>query len=113
MYITTQKEEFSYAYINAIASAAGYSFQIASRPLDQAGVDITITGLIIPTSRRRTRLDIQVKCTSRSLLESHAIKYPLDIKNYEELRDDYPENDPHYTCCSPGSRSSRGLARAI
>ncbi|MEH2030722.1 MAG: hypothetical protein V7K67_13790 [Nostoc sp.] len=46
MYITTQKEEFSYAYINAIASAAGYSFQIAPRPLDLVGVDITITGLL-------------------------------------------------------------------
>ncbi|MEH1778352.1 MAG: hypothetical protein V7L26_04220 [Nostoc sp.] len=46
MYITTQKEEFSYAYINAIASAAGYSFQIAPRPFDLVGVDITITGLL-------------------------------------------------------------------
>ncbi|MEH2053526.1 hypothetical protein [Nostoc sp.] len=52
MYITTQKEEFSYAYINAIASAGDYSFQIAPRPLDLVGVDITITGLVSPGSRR-------------------------------------------------------------
>ncbi|MDZ8028166.1 MAG: hypothetical protein RMX97_26250 [Nostoc sp. DedQUE11] len=30
MYITTQKEEFSYAYINAIASAAGYFASLRS-----------------------------------------------------------------------------------
>jgi len=42
MFITTQKEEFSYAYISAVASAAGYSFQIAPRPLDLVGVDVTI-----------------------------------------------------------------------
>ncbi|KYC43545.1 hypothetical protein WA1_10820 [Scytonema hofmannii PCC 7110] len=94
MYITTQKEEFSYAYINAVASAAGYSFQIAPRPLDLVGVDITITGLVSPDSRRRTRLDLQVKCTSRDLLGSDSIRYPLDIKNYDELRNDNPDDDP-------------------
>ncbi len=94
MYITTQKEEFSYAYINAVASAAGYSFQIAPRPLDLVGVDVTITGLVSPDSRRRTRLDLQVKCTSRDLLGSDFIRYPLDIKNYDELRNDNPDDDP-------------------
>jgi predicted lysophospholipase L1 biosynthesis ABC-type transport system permease subunit len=64
MFITTQKEEYSYAYISAVASAAGYSFQIAPRPLDLVGVDVTITGLVSPGSRRRTRLDLQLKCTS-------------------------------------------------
>jgi hypothetical protein len=94
MYITTQKEEFSYAYINAVVSVAGYSFQIAPRPLDLVGVDITITGLVSPDSRRRTRLDLQVKCTSRDLLNSDFIRYPLDIKNYDELRNDNPDDDP-------------------
>lgn len=94
MYINTQKEEFSYAYINAVASAAGFSFQIASRPLDQVGVDVTITGLVSPGSRCRTRLDVQVKCTSRDVLDGDNLRYPLEIKNYEELRNDYPEDDP-------------------
>ena len=79
------KEEFSYAYINAIASAAGYSFQIAPRPLDLVGVDITITGLLSPGSRRRTRIDLQVKCTSQKLLDNDFVKFPLEIKNYDEF----------------------------
>lgn len=46
MFITTQKEEFSYAYVSPVASVAGYSFQIAPRPLDLVGVDVTVTGLV-------------------------------------------------------------------
>jgi hypothetical protein len=42
----TQKEEFSYAYIYAVAAAAGYSFQIGPRPLDAKRVDAIITGLV-------------------------------------------------------------------
>ena len=94
MFITTQKEEFSYAYISAVASAAGYSFQIAPRPLDLVGVDVTITGIISPGSRRRTRLDLQLKCTSQDLLEDKGIRYPLEIKNYNELRNTNPDDDP-------------------
>ena len=44
MDLNTQKEEFSYAYIYAVTAAAGYSFQIAPRPLDAEGVDVILTG---------------------------------------------------------------------
>jgi hypothetical protein len=94
MFITTQKEEFSYAYISAVASVAGYSFQIAPRPLDLVGVDVTITGLVSPGSRRRTRLDLQLKCTSQDLLDNEGIRYPLEIKNYNELRNTNFDDDP-------------------
>lgn len=94
MYITIQKEEFSYAYINAIASAAGYSFQIAPRPLDLVGVDITITGFTSPSSRRRARIELQVKCTSQSLLDNNFVRFPLEIKNYNQLRNINPDDNP-------------------
>lgn len=94
MFITTQKEEFSYAYISAVASTAGYSFQIAPRPLDMVGVDVTITGLVFPGSRRRTRLDLQLKCTSQDILDNENIKFPLEIKNYNELINSNPNDDP-------------------
>lgn len=94
MFITTQKEEFSYAYISAVASVAGYSFQIAPRPLDLVGVDVTITGLVSPGSRRRTRLDLQLKCTSQDLLDNEGIRYSLEIKNYNELRNTNLDDDP-------------------
>jgi hypothetical protein len=37
---------------------------------------------------------VQVKCTSRDVLDGDNLRYPLEIKNYEELRNDYPEDDP-------------------
>ncbi|BAZ11599.1 hypothetical protein NIES4071_34250 [Calothrix sp. NIES-4071] len=94
MFITTQKEEYSYAYISAVALTAGYSFQIAPRPLDLVGVDVTITGLVSPGERRRTRLDLQLKCTSQDLLDDDGIRFPLEIKNYNELRNTNPSDDP-------------------
>jgi hypothetical protein len=82
MFITTQKEEYSYAYISAVKSTAGYSFQIAPRPLDLVGVDVTITGIVSPGSRRRTRLDLQLKCTSQDILDDDGIRFP---RLYKEL----------------------------
>jgi hypothetical protein len=43
--LNTQKEEFSYSYIQVISSAAGYAFQRTTTPLARAGIDLTITGL--------------------------------------------------------------------
>lgn len=90
MDLNTQKEEFSYAYIYAVTAAAGYSFQIAPRPLDAEGVDAILTGLGASRSTRRPRLDVQIKCTSRNLLDREVIRYPLEVKNYEELRLENP-----------------------
>lgn len=81
-----QKEEFSYAYIQAVASAAGYAFQRTTTPLDNLGIDVTITGIGERTITGFPQLYLQVKSTSLNLLEERFLKYPLRVKNYEELR---------------------------
>ncbi|MDY6802650.1 MAG: DUF4365 domain-containing protein [Cyanobacteriota bacterium] len=81
-----QKEEFSYAYIQALASTAGYAFQRTTTPLDNAGIDVTITGIGERATRGFPQLYLQVKSTSLNLLDDRFIKYPLRVKNYEELR---------------------------
>ena len=86
MDINIQKEEFSYAYIYAVVSAAGYSCQIASRPLDIGGIDIIISGVETEDSLYPPRLEVQVKSTSTSVLSTDSIRYPLKLKNYNELR---------------------------
>ncbi len=86
MELNTQKEEFSYAYIHAVASTAGYSFQIASRPLDLGGIDVTITGTSADEAQYSPQLDVQVKSTSRDVVSDEFIRYPLKLKNYNELR---------------------------
>ncbi len=89
MDLNTQKEEFSYSFIQTTASASGYAFQRTTTPLDQAGIDATITGLGVQGSMGFPQLYVQVKCTSRDVLEENYIRYPLKIKNYEELRNNY------------------------
>ncbi len=86
MDINIRKEEFSYAYIYAVVSAAGYSCQIASRPMDIGGIDIIISGQEKEYSLYPPRLEIQVKSTSTSVIENEFIRYPLKLKNYNELR---------------------------
>lgn len=84
----TQKEEFSYAYIHAIASVAGFSFQIKSRPMDNAGVDATIEMPGESEDMLFPKLDIQVKCTASTDIidkDKDLIKYPLPVKNYNRL----------------------------
>lgn len=85
MDINTQKEEFSYAYIYAIASAAGCICQRTTTPLDKLGVDLIITGIAASGLPNFPILYIQVKCTSRDILNDNSLRYPLNIKNYEEL----------------------------
>ena len=84
MDINQQKEQFSITYIRAIAAVAGYSLY---RPeIDNDSVDLGIlsrggTGKIFSP-----RLELQLKCTARDVLEKNSIKYPLIIKNYHDLR---------------------------
>lgn len=90
MSLNTQKEDFSYAYIYAVASNMGYSLQAATRRLDDSGIDATITVPGKINSRRLPRFDVQIKSTSRNILKDESIKFRLTAKNYDELR----ENDP-------------------
>lgn len=87
MSLNTQKEDFSYAYIYAVASSVGYSLQAATRRLDDSGIDATITVPGKINSKRLPRFDVQIKSTSRNILKDESIKFRLTAKNYDELRD--------------------------
>ncbi|GCL40132.1 hypothetical protein SR1949_52660 [Sphaerospermopsis reniformis] len=84
MDINQQKEQFSITYVRAIAAVAGYSIY---RPeIDNDSVDLGIisrggTGKIFSP-----RVELQLKCTARDVLEENCIKYPLILKNYHDLR---------------------------
>jgi hypothetical protein len=84
MDINQQKEQFSITYIRAIASVAVYS--LYRLEIDNDSVDLGIisrggTGKII-----LPRLELQLKCTARNFLEENYLKYPLMLKNYNDLR---------------------------
>ena len=86
MDINLQKEEFSYAYIRAVATVAGCVCERTTTPLDSLGVDLIITGLKEPQLENFPILYAQVKCTSRAVINDRVIRYPLAVKNYNELR---------------------------
>jgi Domain of unknown function (DUF4365) len=90
MTLNTQKEDFSLAYIRAISSSVGYSVQTATRRLDDTGIDATITVPGKLNSKRLPRFDVQIKSTSQDILKDEFIKYRLNAKNYNELREEEP-----------------------
>lgn len=88
MDVNQQKEQFSNAYVRAVASIAGYSVY---RPeVDDDSIDLGIAARGGTGRIRSPRLELQLKSTSREVLDDNAIRYPLKLKNYNDLRlDDF------------------------
>lgn len=82
---TLQQEEFSRAYVAAIASAAGYS--VERRSVDVDHVDLSIhqrgTDVFVPLI---AQLEVQLKCTYAHSPQNGTLSYPLDISAYNKLR---------------------------
>lgn len=87
MDINQQKEQFSRAYVKAVATVAGFS--LFDPTVDDDSVDVLIAQKGGKGTVRSPRIDLQLKCTSRNLINDGEIKFPLSIKNYDDLR---PEN---------------------
>lgn len=76
------KSRISITYIEVVASQAGY--QVTEIEVDNDSVDGTLVG----DFGRRPRIEFQAKATARDLARNGEIRYPLPIKNYNELRID-------------------------
>lgn len=81
MHITNQMEEFSRAYVNAIAAQAGcnpYELKV-----DNDSIDIGLG----TKNNIRSRLEIQLKCTGKPVdMDKNVFPFDLPIKNYDDLR---------------------------
>ncbi len=85
MDIAQQKEQFSFAYLRAVAAVAGYALY---RPeVDDDSVDWGLAARGEAGTPRRPRCEVQLKCTARDLLDADRIRFPLKRKNYDDLRD--------------------------
>lgn len=84
MDINQKKEQFSVAYVNAIAAQAGLSN--AKPSVDDDSIDLSLKGRGFCGKIRSSQLDLQLKCTSRDLVKDGFIRFPLPIKNYNDLR---------------------------
>lgn len=85
MPLTQQQEQFSIAYVHAVASTAGYS--IEEIRVDVDSIDLTImqfgNGNEYPFY---DGLRVQLKCTYKHKPQDGHLPFPLKIKNYDDLR---------------------------
>ena len=73
------QEQFSFAYITAVASAA--KVQVELRRLDDDGID----GELISDQGTEPRIDFQAKSTFQAIEHANHISYPLKVENYALL----------------------------
>lgn len=83
MDLSHSKEQFSMAYVKAVASVAGFAVERISMDLDS--VDVTIWSRNRAGRIHSPRLDVQLKCTATDVVKGDVIKYPLKRKNYDDL----------------------------
>jgi len=86
MQLNNQKEEFSIAYVHAVASAAGCAVDHVR--IDNDSVDLTILSWDARGAVRSPRMDVQMKCTSAPASTATAIAFRLPMKNFTDLRAD-------------------------
>lgn len=84
MDINQRKEQFSIAYVRAVASVAGFS---AMKPeVDDDSEDLILSGRVVEGVPSRPKIALQLKCTSEDVLRKDEVIYSLKRKNYDELK---------------------------
>ena len=83
MNLNEQKEQFSLAYIRAVAAQAGC--QTIRWEDDHNSVDGTLRA---DFGRKVVQIDFQAKATSQQIVRGENIHFALPIKNYNDLRSD-------------------------
>jgi Domain of unknown function (DUF4365) len=78
-----QKEQFSDAFVVAVAAAAG--FVTGRWDVDDDSIDWQIAAAGGQGTLRSPRLELQLKCTASPSVAEGSIHFPLPAKNYEDL----------------------------
>ncbi len=78
------REQLSVAYVHAVTTAARCALEEIK--VDYQTVDATINQTAPHQFYDKSKLDVQLKCTSRDILKSDHVAYSLEEKYYDELR---------------------------
>ena len=85
--LNQRKEQFSNAYVRAVASVAG--FALAKPEVDNDSIDLMIAQRGGGGTIRSPRVELQLKCTEQGVFgKGKKLHFPLKIKNYDDLRVD-------------------------
>jgi hypothetical protein len=86
MHITARQEQFSKAYVRAIAAVAG--FNVCTYDVDNDSVDLGLAGnRRVGVDVRSPKLDLQLKSTMGDPGQGTELAFDLPLKNYDDLRD--------------------------
>lgn len=77
-------EEFSFAYVRAVAAAA--ACEVVRPDVDRDSVDLMLKRKTANTVVRSPQIDLQVKATTTDCLDGTCVRYPLAVNNYNGLR---------------------------
>ena len=86
MHPDMQKEQFSKAYVQAVAACAGFSWSEPS--VDDDSIDMCLHGTGGGGTIKSPRLDLQIKCTGSESPTTANFSYSVKLKNYNDLRDE-------------------------
>ena len=75
-----QMEQRSLVVVRAVAADAG--FQVVRPEPDVDSVD----GVLMSSFGLRPRIEFQAKSTSQDVMHGDSLRFPLPVKNYDELR---------------------------
>ncbi len=85
MHIDQRKQQYSFAYVRAVAAAAGFGVNEAS--VDDDSIDLQIASRTTAGTTKRPRLELQAKCYGDGEFAGDSFGYVLKLKNYDDLRD--------------------------
>jgi len=79
-----RKEQFSAAYLRALAAVVGLS--VARPEPDCDSEDLIVSGRLAAAKIRSPKLAVQLKCSSVLAKLPGDVAFPLPLKNYDDLR---------------------------
>jgi hypothetical protein len=85
MDLDQQKEQFSRAYVQAVAAVAGFAWSVPS--VDDDSVDLTLHQRGGGGTIRSPRLDLQLKCKAAVTPAEAEFSHSIKLKNYDDLRE--------------------------
>jgi hypothetical protein len=85
MHPDMQKEQFSRAYVQAVAACAGFAWGVPS--VDDDSVDMALFCRGGGGTIRSPRLELQLKCKSAPPVDGETFSHLIKLKNYDDLRD--------------------------
>jgi len=84
MYISHQKEQYSIAFVKALAAKVG--FNPSRLEVDNDSIDLYLSAKDFSDEVRNPQIHLQLKCTSKNEIKNEFIHFSLNKKNYDDLR---------------------------